>query len=175
MRKLPDNDVEGQRHAVRTGQLRTAAIGATVLTALGAGGLGMASAQPAPAAPAGLSAQSAQSAQSAPAGTPAVPPANHVFLSYHGMPTYTWTLRLYDYQDHEVFNTHQTCVGGCKHSFPWDPVKVRYAYFKINSGSHTDSWNFVSSTDSGHDHCILVKAGGKLDYTGTELQGCNGK
>lgn len=172
MRTLPDNGTEDERHVVRSSRLRTAAIGATVLTALGAGGLGMASAQPASTA---TGTTAAGMAQSAPAAAPAAAPANHVFLSYHGMPTYTWTLRLYDYQNQEVFSTHQTCVGGCKHAFPWDPIKVRYAYFKINSGSHTNSWNFVSSTDAEHDHCVLVKAGGQLDYTGTELQGCNGK
>jgi hypothetical protein len=35
-------------------------------------------------------------------------------------------------------------------------------------------WRFSSVHDAGHDHCILVKAGGKIVSTGDETQGCNG-
>jgi hypothetical protein len=105
----------------------------------------------------------------------ATSPTNHVYISFHGMPTYTWTISKYDKSGKEVYNEHQTCVGGCKRSFDYDPGTIDHVYVHINSGTEIFWDTFRSSTEAGYDHCILVKAGGKVVYTGDETQGCNGK
>jgi hypothetical protein len=125
-------------------------VGTALLAVLGAGGILAASAE-------------------------AAGPTNHIFLSYHGMPTYTWTVRLYDNSGKEMYHDHQTCIGGCKRSFPFDPAVTGSAYISVNSGTYNNSWYFGSTDGAGHDHCILVKAGGKSVSTGDETRGCNSK
>jgi hypothetical protein len=127
---------------------RAGVIGAVLLALLGGGG---------------FYASSAEAAEG---------PTNHIFISFHGLPTYTWTVRLLNI-DGEETHFDQTCVGGCKRKIPWDPNKVRSASIKINSGAQIVRYDFTSSFGSGHDHCVLVKAGGQVVSTGDETQGCH--
>lgn len=108
------------------------------------------------------------------ASAEAAEPTNHIFLSYHGSPTYTWTVHLNDMAGNEVWSGSQTCIGGCKRSFPYDPASIGSADIHVNSSTYDDSWSWDSTFGAGHDHCILVKAGGQNVYTGDETQGCSG-
>lgn len=128
---------------------RAGVIGAVLLALLGGGGLYASSAEAA-------------------AG-----PTNHIFISFHGLPTYTWTVHLFQLNGGETQGS-QTCIGGCKREIPWDPDKVTHASIRIDSGVEVETYVFPSSLGSGHDHCILVKAGGEVVSTGDETQGCNG-
>lgn len=140
---------ENARRSLRGGRRRVAVVGAVLLAVLGAGGVLAGSAN-------------------------AAGPTNHVFLSYHGMPSYTWTITLFNRDGQQVGKGTQTCIGGCKKSFSWDPDKYWYANFRVNSGTDNQVWQFMSTTSSRHDHCVRVTAVGQVLYTGDETDGCNG-
>jgi hypothetical protein len=98
---------------------------------------------------------------------------NHIYISYHGAPTFTWTLRLFKHHN-EVWHDWQTCVGGCKKGLPWNPDDVDYAHLRITTSTDDFVADFPTARVS-RDHCFLVKANGNVVYTGNEVTGgCNG-
>jgi hypothetical protein len=98
---------------------------------------------------------------------------NHIYISYHGVPSFAWTLRLFK-DDKEVWHDSQTCVGGCKPKLPWNPDDADYAHLRINTYMENYVVDIYPNL-AGRDQCYLVKANGNVVYTGNELTGgCNG-
>ncbi len=102
-------------------------------------------------------------------------PDNHIYLSFHGHPSFSFTFRPHyvsESKDGQGVRTG-TCIGGCKKDFSWDPDEVDYAYIHIHASSGEFLGNYYTQRFDGHDNCILVKAGGTITETGDETQGCH--
>ena len=99
---------------------------------------------------------------------------NHIYISDHGSPSCGVVFELYDKNGFLASSTTKTMVGKCRWSLAWDPDNYQGAKVKIDSATVVFHSKYDSTTGAGHDHCILVKAFGTIEYTGDETQGCNG-
>lgn len=103
----------------------------------------------------------------------AASPKNHIYVRDHGAPSCTVKFEHYDSGGNRAWKEKGVGVGDCNFETEWDPDEVAYVHVYINSGLGRLSKNYNSSTGSGHDHCILVKAFGSIVETGDETQGCH--
>ena len=97
---------------------------------------------------------------------------NHVFVAFHGSPSCSIDIDAH-HRDGSIEHLHEHQVGTCQYNFAWPWSTVVDTQVSIHSGTDSFFQDYPSAFGDHHDHCILVKAGGLIEYTGDETQGCN--
>jgi hypothetical protein len=98
---------------------------------------------------------------------------NHVYVAFHGSPSCSIDIDAH-HRDGSIEHHHDHQVGTCQYAFAWPWSTVADTQVSIHSGTDSFYQDYASAFGPHHDHCVLVKAGGQIEYTGDETQGCNG-